>query len=129
MIPNGVKIIDFKTRWFIKETENERLHLSLINGKMCVTLTQENVFSCRFDFIANINSVGFSKVRYWETFKIDLRLSDRNVFMWKPMEILNVFNTSEKRKTFFRNLVYRYLVENYKDLKRNISTQNCPVRS
>ena len=50
-------------------------------------------------------------------FKIALRLSDRYVFKWPSLEILNIFNTLTwkqifwKMKTFFKKLEYRFLVE------------------
>ena len=53
-----------------------------------------------------------------EIFKIALSLRDRDVFMRQPVEILNVFNSLTlkeifwKRKTFFKKLEYRFLVEN-----------------
>ena len=53
-------------------------------------------------------------------FKIALRLRDRHVFMWKPLEILDVFTTLSlklslwKTKTFFKKLEYRFLVESTK---------------
>ena len=55
-----------------------------------------------------------------EIFKIALRLRDRHVFMWQPLEILNDFNTLTlkqifwKRKTFFKKLEYSFLVESTK---------------
>ena len=50
-------------------------------------------------------------------YKIALRLRDRHVFMWQPLEILNVFTTLFlklifwKTKTFFEKLEYRFLVQ------------------
>ena len=53
-------------------------------------------------------------------FKIALRLRDRHDFMWQSMKVSNVFNTLTlkqilwKRKTFFKNLGYCFLVETTK---------------
>ena len=53
-------------------------------------------------------------------FKIVLCLRDRRVFMWQSVKILNVFNSLTlkkifwKRKTFFKRLEYRFLVEGTK---------------
>ena len=53
-------------------------------------------------------------------FKIALRLRDRYDFMWQSAKVLNVFNTLTliqifwKANTFFKKLVYRFLVETTK---------------
>ena len=55
--------------------------------------------------------------------KLALHLRDRHVFMWQSVEILNNFNTLTlkqtfwKRKTFFKNLDYCFLVESTIRLK------------
>ena len=52
-----------------------------------------------------------------ENFKIALRLRDRHTFTWQSVEILNVFNNLTlkqifwKKKTFFKKLEHRFLVE------------------
>ena len=52
--------------------------------------------------------------------KIALRLRDRHIFMWKSVEILNVFNTATlkqifwKTKNFFKKMEYRFLVKSTK---------------
>ena len=49
-------------------------------------------------------------------FKVALHLRDRHVFMWRPLEILDVFTTLYlklsfwKTKTFFKKLKYHFLV-------------------
>ena len=53
-------------------------------------------------------------------FKVAVRLRDCHVFMWQVVEIFNVLSTLtlkpifSKMKIFFKNLKYRFLVENTK---------------
>ena len=53
-------------------------------------------------------------------FQIAFRLRNRRVFMLQSVKILNIFNTLTlkqiywEKKTFFKNLKYRFLVESTK---------------
>ena len=87
---------DVWKRWFIKQTQNERLLLSAsftANFELVFDLTEENAFLRGFNLKSTERAL---KMFFWKTilriFKIILRLKDRYVFMWQSLEILNVFS-------------------------------------
>ena len=83
-------------------------------------LTQENLICSCFIFKANR--------KRWPLF-----LRDRHIFTWKLLEILNVFITLPLTQAFSKRKPVKtgtpFFGRMYRGAKRQISIQNCPVKS
>ena len=84
---------------------------------MVFVLTQENASSQKVYFKAYRKTLGSSKKMVPGIFKIALSLKNRDVFMWRSLENLKIFNALIllqvfwKTKNFFKELERSFLIK------------------